>query len=169
MLTYKEYVLLSESMDKPYQMNLIPDRYIENHDGSVSGHFDEHEPSIGLYNRKLYSIGDAGYVTTYERNGATEIHHYDKQNLTSDGVIADPSKQSPNPRFVATMFHHAKQLIDNEDKTIRIAGRIGSTAEPYHRIAKILAKRHGYSVSSLTPSEHKPNDIAEFTISNSSK
>lgn len=169
MLTFKDFVLLSESIDKPYQMNLIPDRYIENTDGTIAGYFPEHEPELGLYNRKLYSIGDAGYVTTYERNGATEIHHYDKQNLTSAGMISDPTKQTPNPRFVATMFHHAKHLIDNEGKSVRVVGRIGSTAESYHRLAKILAKRYGYSVSDMTPSEHNPNEIAEFTIGNNTR
>lgn len=56
-LSFTDYVELTESMDSPYEMHHIPDRYVENSDKTIAGHFPENEPSLGLSNRKLYGIG----------------------------------------------------------------------------------------------------------------
>ncbi len=53
MIPYKDFIFLTESLDTPYEMNLIPDRYVENHDGTVSGYFDKDTSEAGISNRKI--------------------------------------------------------------------------------------------------------------------
>jgi hypothetical protein len=75
MLTFKEYAELTESLDNPYPMHHISDNYVQSADGELSGFIPSSTPESNIFNRKIYSIGAAGYVTTFDRRGATEIHH----------------------------------------------------------------------------------------------
>jgi hypothetical protein len=74
----------------------------------------------------------------------------------------------PNPRFVATMFHHAKGLMD-QGHSVRIVGHNeNGMFDHYHRIAKALARKHGYNVStptsySNTSSSSDAHHFNEFT------
>lgn len=164
MLTFKEYIELMESLDSPYPMNFIPDNYFENSNGKMSGYMPTSTPESNIFNRKIYSIGAAGYITTFDRRGATEIHHVEKQQLKSDGKIYDKNKPTPNPRFVATMFHHAKSLLD-DGHIVRVVGYKAETASKYHRLSTILAKKHGYVVSDMSDHVESPEEYAEFTVS----
>ena len=150
----QEYILL-ESMDSPWELNPIG-MTINHHGQEMTLGLDDRE--LNIHNRRLFSTGGHGYVSDFERNGAIEIHHYDPDTLESTGVFR---KGPPNPKFVATMFGLAKQHLA-DGKSVRIIGDAASGGtEKYHRIALLLAKKHGHMVGLIS---HKPDGKSEFII-----
>ena len=160
MLTVEQEYILLESMDKPWTMKEEP-LYIVRDGVQLSvDHSDTH---YGITDRKLYSVGEHGYVTTYHRDGAYEVHHY-SYDLRSDATFAHAP---PNPSFIATMFHVAKGMIDSGHR-VRIVAPTGKSFEKYHRIALLLSKKHGYNVGvpSISKVPEHENKYSEMIIHN---
>ena len=155
---------LQESFDKPFEKteNHISDEEREDikHNSGVEDYREYH-----LHDGRENSTGKHTMMTVYKRGHAYEIHH----TLASgeSGKIVSTGK--PNPRFVATMLHHAKGLID-AGHAVRIVGRTDNGMfDHYHRIAKALARKHDYVVSrphlhSQTSTHQDADRYQEFII-----
>jgi hypothetical protein len=142
-----EATVFLESFDAPHEKKEIFPKM--DHEALKSaGVTDYHEYELG---------GDPkthGNLTSYKRKGAYEIHH-DVRNVSGEMLHSD----KPNPRFVATMVHHAKGLID-QGHSVRIVGhKENGMFDHYHRIAKALARKNGYNVSTPTNYSHTSSSM----------
>ena len=166
MITFKEYRIINELFDNPYNTR---------EDKSVTDEEREHIKSMhGIIDYREHNLvlppgSPDQKIVSYKNAGAYEVHH--KTSIGNgkfvSGVMMDSVK--PNPRFVSTMFKHIKGHLDN-GHSVRIAGFVdnGMFAH-YHKIAKILAKKHNfvmgdtesYSKYSKNPDAHQLNS---FTI-----
>lgn len=159
-LRYKEMIqessrFLNESFDKPFdktEVHISKEELDHIHKNGNIEHYKEYELDDGRNEGKEKTL-----MTVYKRNGAYEIHHTIPGGISGEIV----STHKPNPRFVATMFHHAKSLID-DGHSVRIVGhKDNGMFDHYHRIGKALARKHGYvigKVSSHTENSH--SDVA---------
>jgi hypothetical protein len=151
---------IDELFDKPFQRTEIPISDQERADIKANH---------GVHDYREYELHDGttpSTMTVYKRNHAYEIHHTHPSGVSGEII----STGKPNPRFVATMLHHAKELID-AGHAVRIVGRNDNGMfDHYHRIGKSLARKNDYVMSrpvsheNSSPSEdvHK---FSEFLIS----
>jgi len=107
----------------------------------------------GVTDHRTYELGGNpekyGHLTSFKRNGAYEIHHAVGE-ISGEMIHSD----KPNPKFVATMLHHAKGLLD-QGHSVRIVGhKENGMFDHYRKIAKALARKHGYNVSAPTEYKH---------------
>jgi len=155
---------LDESFDKPFEKT-------ENHISDEEREDIKHRTGVEDY-REYHlhdGLGDKDnktMMTVYKRGHAYEIHHTHPSGESGKMISTGKS----NPRFVATMFHHAKGLID-QGHSVRIVGnKTNDMFDHYHRIAKALARKHDYVISrphshdqtSDSPDAHK---YSEFLVS----
>ena len=139
--SYIDMVLL-ESLDKPYDLEDIthmnPDLV-----SKMKTNYD-FEDDI-----KFYGCKDAPKHAffTGTKHGAFEIHHqyFDKREMQGQKNFNDivPS------RFVATSHKLILSQLEKEpDKPIRIVAS-DAHAESYHKLAKVLARKHKLNVSPI--------------------
>jgi hypothetical protein len=155
---------LDESFDKPYDMKRV--HIPEDELNAIHSHNVENYEEYELHDGRAHE-NSPSKMTVYKRNGAYEIHHEIGDGRSGEMV----STGKPNPRFVATMFHHAKKLIDSGN-SVRIVGhKENGMFDHYHRIGKALARKHGYVIGNVSShSENSPSDIAhKFHTFNVSK
>lgn len=147
-MMFKEYIrqikeateFLAESFDSPHSKKEIFPK-LDDEAMKQAGVSDFHRYELGSDAQKY------GHLTCYKRKGAYEIHH-SLGNLSGEMVPSD----KPNPRFVATMLQHAKGLIDSGNNVRIVGHKENGMFDHYHRIAKALARKNGYHVS--TPTEY---------------
>ena len=169
MIQFKEYLLLAESFDKPYDKE-------ENNDISnderkqIAKIHDVHD--FREYHIKTDDLKFKHRMTVFKQKGAYEIHHDitpiddndDKRKISGEMV-----GNKPNPRYVATMLTHAKTLLDT-GHSVRIVGhKDNGMFDHYHKIGKILAKKHNLHMSesssySDTSKNPKAKDFKEYTL-----
>lgn len=145
---------LQESFDSPHEKTEIFPNL--NHEAMKhAGVSDYREYELGTDSKN-------GNLVSYKRKGSYEIHHT-VGDISGKMIHSD----KPNPRFVATMLHHAKGLID-AGHSVRIVGPTETGMfDHYHRIAKALARKHGYVTStpksyansSDNPDAHKYSEL----------
>lgn len=157
LLNFTEFRLLSESLDSKWEMTLLPHTIVSGQDISRYDH------EFGITDRKLYSVNDTDHITTYHRDGAIEIHHYDK-NGTSNGIF----KPGPaNMKFAGTVFHHAMEHI-NAGTPVRFFAPNGDAIQKYHRMARVVSAKHVLDVSPIVPSSTGIEEIdsaaSEFVV-----
>lgn len=148
-LSITEALLFMESLDSKYK--------IDNKQPVDSGLYDV-EHKITDHHRYDLDGGEAGHLHVWKRNGAYEIHHSIGENEYCENGVSGKMIHSKdmNLKFVGTMLHVAKQLIDS-GRTVCIAGfhsPENKMFSHYNKMANILAKKHGYVVS-----EPKPYDL----------
>lgn len=114
------------------------------------------DQKAGIKNRKVYDVIDNGeFITTFEKNGFTELHHWDK-DTNSDGV----AKPAPmNVKFIGTMYKIAKELVKS-GKKVKIVMN-SSTKPHYLQIGVKLAAKEGFKIS--TPKKEDDNFV-QFTL-----
>lgn len=134
---------LAESFDNPHTKTELHRNINHEYLKLNNGVTDYHEYELGNDATKH------GVLISYKRNSAYEIHH---ERLGVSGKMTRNVDNQSNPRFVATMLQHAKELLD-KGHSVRIVGHAeNGMFSHYHRIAKALARKHGYFVS--TPVNH---------------
>lgn len=167
--TLLEYIdFINESLDNPYK--ITEDKTLTNSDR------ENIFKKTGTKDYREYNIDAPKFenhhhvLSVYHRNGAYEIHHeleHPDTGVRSHSIMIG---NKPNPRFVATMFHHAKSLID-DGHSVRIVGhKDNGMFDHYHRIGKALARRSDYKLTQpIDHSETTGNDTSnlykEFTVS----
>lgn len=155
MLSIAQEYILMESMDSPWDLTPIG-LTINHHGQDMTLGMDDKD--LNIHGRRLFSTGGHGYISDFERKGAIEVHHYDQDTLESTGILR---KGPPNPKFVSTMFNLAKQHLAN-GKSVRVIGDAESGGvATYHRLALLLAKKHGHTVGLISPNS---DEKSEFTI-----
>jgi hypothetical protein len=98
--------------------------------------------------------GNNGHLIHVVRNGYHELHHLDSNGDSGSGA---PKMAKPNPKFIGTSFHYAKEHIIDKDRTLKLSG----TEHMYPHIKPIaerLAKKHDYDI------EHGTEKIGEHNM-----
>jgi hypothetical protein len=138
MNTFKEY--LFELFDKPWKMEHDPDmeEMVRHHFNNDEAYKDHKFGAVKVFKLE----GDNGHLIHAIRKGYHELHHIASDNSSGD---APPKLSSPNPKFIGTALHYAKDLIDS-DKTIKIVARpdIHKKLKP---IIDRIGKHNGYDVN----------------------
>lgn len=144
---YRKAILeLNESIDQPLSMTDLP------HDSMLHqmGEF-----SAGLVGGKNFNMkkiaNNLGYLIQYDKDGMTEVHHVD-DNLQG-GFKNDIPKHS-GLKFVSTISHHIKNLLDDGRKVKIVAHH--NLANNFRRLTdRLVAKNPGYSVSDSSHETHE--------------
>jgi hypothetical protein len=137
-LLQEEAEIFLESFNSPY-----PKSKIHIPDDELSDIYKNH--NVSDYNEYELNDGqdsneDKSKMIVYKRGYSYEIHHVHASGESGKMI----STGKPNPRFVATMLHHAKGLID-AGHSVRIVGNEeNGMFGHYHRIAKALARKHDF-------------------------
>jgi hypothetical protein len=107
-----------------------------------------------------------GRLTVWKRDGAFEIHHVQKDKNDPNKSVSGEWQHTNdyNHKFVSTMFNMAKRIIDSGNSVRIIGNHENKMFDRYHRIASVLAKRHGYTVGK--PKLHHAGDgkYSEFIV-----
>lgn len=169
-MKFKRYLtenkLLLESFDKPYNKKEIDISDEERNDIKKNHNIEDYRE----YHIDVPDTKDKHRMTVYRRKGAYEIHHDIIKDGSNNSISGKMIGDKPNPRYIATMLHHAKHLLDNSH-SVRIVGhKENGMFEHYHRIGKILAKKHNYNISEPisfknTSNNDAADDFNEYTIS----
>lgn len=138
------HMLLVESLDKPYQLTDITSTI----DQDV---YDQLEPQ-GFSELVFHKCDDEDghFFFTGKRNNAYEVHHLNykdgiqKVGINQSGLDKNPSK------FVTTAMMLATDKL-KAGHQVRIVAE-PNMIDSYHRLAKVIGKRFGYSVSDHIPS-----------------
>lgn len=161
MISFTEYQDLLESLDTKWPMTEVEPDHIQT-DSHIIKFSKEDDDVMGISNRKNYSAGEYGHIITFERDGATEIHHVDHE-LLSDGI---PKPKPANMGFVSTMFHLGREVIDS-GKQLRIVGMNDGGIKHYQKLARLLGAKHGYHLSPIQPyslNHPEAHQASEFIV-----
>lgn len=136
---YKDMVLL-ESLDKPYQLTDVT---------HANKKAVETIKKDGGSRINLYTCDDEpGHAfISYFKDGAFEIHH---QHVKNGEELTGKNHMEKMPaRFVSTAFNLASNHVDS-GHSVRIVGT-DDHIDNYHRLAKAIARRKGYTVNEIQP------------------
>lgn len=101
----------------------------------------------GLNNFKVHETEDGDSLISFDKDGSTEIHHANKDDVSGKITSGSDAKNGPNSRFVSSMFHLGNQFL-KDGKKVRIVAP-NEMIEKYHRLANITKKQHGGVVSEI--------------------
>lgn len=124
--------MIIETLDRPVRL-----KQIQPNSDAVSA-----LSLLGAKNLKWFQSPEGELFSTFEREDAIEIHHNDSEGI-SDGV---PKQKSANVKFVSTIFHIAKQLIDS-GKTVRIV--MHKDHQIYYSMALRISNRFDYHITQV--------------------
>lgn len=148
MLSFKNYLFLSESLDSPWVLTKT----------SELDHLINRIERPNKIHRVIYKISDAkpqyngDYMLTHHFNGAYEIHHIDKKLSFTNG---DVGNTTPNPRFISTVFFLINKLLEeNASKPIRVVSTDKKYADHYRKLATMIGSWHNYVVGDIQPYQH---------------
>lgn len=111
----------------------------------------EAQSSIGISDMQVYHDSDGEKYVKYKRAGAIELHHMSKDG--ESGKITNSTKF--NSKYIATMMNLITPDLKSGN-TVRISAvNRDGMIDHYHRMAKVLAKKHQVSV---TPLEKHPTE-----------
>jgi hypothetical protein len=139
MKTFKE---LFEVFDHPFNYEYDPtmESLVRHHLNDPKGPYKNHK--FGAI--RAFKLQDShGHLIHVVRNGYHELHHIASDNSSGD----DPPKLlPPNPRFIGTMLHYAKEHTIGHGRGTKIS----ATPQMFTKLKPIismLSKRYNYNVS----------------------
>lgn len=152
-----------ESLDSSFKIG--PPKNIE---------LTQQHKDVGITEHTEYDLdgGKSGTMSVYRRNGAMEIHHHvtDDNDETVSGEFLPGGKH--NAKFVGTMYRVAKRILETGNRLRIIGNHTNKMFDHYNRMAHVLAKRHGYTVSHPEQYKHPSEagkNYSEITVSRPSK
>lgn len=152
LLNFREYLI--EMFDKPWDLEDISDTTLgRNIDRSAKA-----QAKVDRV-RSYKAEGDNGYIIEFAKNKAMEIHHLDSD---FSGGYMNPSAARPNPRYISTMMHRAKTHLDS-GFPVRVTGT-EAMFHHYHRIGKMLARKHGYELSKPKSDTYQGHSVKSYVI-----
>ena len=152
LLNFQEYLI--EMFDNPWDLEDISDTTL-----GKNIHYSVKAQGNASRIKSYKAEGDNGYVVEFAKDKAMEIHHLDGN---FSGGYMNPSASRPNPRYISTMMHRVKIHLDS-GFPVRVTGT-DAMFPHYHRIGKILARKHGYELSEPKSDVHQGHSVKSYMI-----
>lgn len=118
---------------------------------------DDFNVPDGLHNFRVHETEDGDNLISFEKDGAVEIHHANKDGVSGKILTGENNNKGPNSRFVSNMFHLGTEFL-HAGKNVRIVAP-DNMINKYHRIANIVKNTHKFDIGSIEHSHFEKDNV----------